>query len=162
MRFACELLNWERHQVLPLLSSPCRLLLNIVFFFLVSGYCERVWTGYADVMYAFKSLLKLLHSSFCSGRIWECHQSRSWATITRALGWCTKERAGTSASLLAVKSYPCYISHCIFMKSVGNGGWESVVTAVLFISFSMICFCHLLVLFLLLNTALFIASPDTS
>lgn len=47
------------------------------------------------------------------------------------------------------------------MKCVGNGGWESIVAAVMFVSFSMICFCYLLVLFLFLNTALFIASQDT-
>jgi len=47
------------------------------------------------------------------------------------------------------------------MKCVGNGGWESIAAAVLFISFSMISFCYVLVLFLLLNTTLSIVSPDT-
>lgn len=46
------------------------------------------------------------------------------------------------------------------MKWVGNGRWELIVAAILFISFSMICFCYLLVLLLLLSTALFIALPD--
>lgn len=47
------------------------------------------------------------------------------------------------------------------MKGVGNGRWEPIVAAVLFNSFSMICFCYLLVLLLLVNIALFIALPDT-
>lgn len=155
MCFACELLNWKMYQRSAFLPSPHWFLLNTILFFLsvatVSMFKWDVQMWYMRLNQFWSSLI--IHSAQEKFG----NDIRPDSQQPLPTHWKIHIRAYGHEWLILL----CYISHCVFMKCVGNGGWESIVEAVLFISFSVIFFYYLLVLFLLLNSTLFIASADT-